>query len=367
MKYCTKCVMPNTRPGIKFVNGVCSGCLNMERKKSIDYAQRHKELEKICDKYRGMNGNGFDCAIAISGGKDSHFQVHIMKEEMGMNPVLFTVEDNLLMTEAGKHNLRNISEEFGCPIISVKPNIRLQKKLMWKTFVKYGRPMWYLDRLALTYVFYMALNFNTPLLCYGENVSLEYGGDNDQETYSAREVIRNGVASDIPFEELVDENITLQELEMFQTPTDEVLSKLEPIYLGYFYNWNSYANYVFAKKRGFHDLTGEWDRTMCAESFDQVDSAAYLVHPWMKYPKFGHALATDYVSRFIRYGMMTREEGLKIVAQRDSALDPRCVQEFCEFCGHSESEFWAVVDSFYNRDLFKKNALGEWVLKEPIV
>ena len=30
-----------------------------------------------------MNGDEPDCAIAVSGGKDSHFQVHVMKEKMG--------------------------------------------------------------------------------------------------------------------------------------------------------------------------------------------------------------------------------------------------------------------------------------------
>ena len=47
-----------------------------------------------------------------------------------MNPILFSVEDNFPMTEAGKHNLKNISEEFGCTIVTCKPNIRAQKKLM---------------------------------------------------------------------------------------------------------------------------------------------------------------------------------------------------------------------------------------------
>ena len=49
---------------------------------------------------------------------------------MHMNPILFSVEDNFPMTEAGKHNLKNISEEFGCTIVTCKPNIRAQKKLM---------------------------------------------------------------------------------------------------------------------------------------------------------------------------------------------------------------------------------------------
>lgn len=74
---------------------------------------------------------------------------------------------------------------------------------------------------------------------------------------------------------------------------------------------------------------------MFAENFEQVDSYAYLVHAWMKYPKFGHTCATDYTSRFIRYGMMTREEAVEIVKERDHILDPKVVRDFCDFVGYS--------------------------------
>ena len=75
MKYCKKCVMPDTRPGITFRGGVCSACQQMEQRKNIDWDARWKELQQLCDKYRGMNGDGYDCAIAVSGGKDTHYQV----------------------------------------------------------------------------------------------------------------------------------------------------------------------------------------------------------------------------------------------------------------------------------------------------
>jgi len=76
MKYCKKCLMPDTRPGITFVDGVCSQCINYAKQKTIDWDMRKKELEKLCDKYRNSNGNRYDCAEAVSGGKDSHFQVY---------------------------------------------------------------------------------------------------------------------------------------------------------------------------------------------------------------------------------------------------------------------------------------------------
>ena len=51
--------MPNTRPGIKFVDDICNPCINYEKQKNTDWDSRKKELEKICDKYRNKNGNGY--------------------------------------------------------------------------------------------------------------------------------------------------------------------------------------------------------------------------------------------------------------------------------------------------------------------
>ncbi|WP_097025886.1 N-acetyl sugar amidotransferase [Clostridium peptidivorans] len=368
MKYCKKCGMPNTRPGIKFnEGGICSACQSFEHRKEIDWKQRYKELEKLCEKYRGMNGTSYDCAIAVSGGKDSHYQVYLMKEVMKMNPILFSVEDNFKMTEAGKHNIKNISEEFGCNIISLKPDIKTQKKLMRYTFEKYGKPTWFIDRLIYTFPMQMALKFNTPLLVYGENVSYEYGGLDYKETYSARNQINNGVASDIDINELLQiEGITEQALDMTKAPSKEELNKLDPMYVSYFLPWNSYKNYQFAKSRGFHDLTHEWNRTHHIENFDQIDTRTYLLHSWLKYPKFGHASATDYAARFVRYGLLKRDEAIQLIKEHDSKLDPKCIQDFIEFAGYSESEFWKIIDNFYNRELFEKNSYGEWVLKNPI-
>lgn len=366
MKYCNKCVMPSTRPGLTFNDkGVCSACQTHENKKNVNYKERWKELEALCNRFRGMNGeDGYDCMIAVSGGKDSHFQVYIMKEVLGMNPLLVSAEDNFKMTEAGIHNLKNISEAFGCDIISMKPNIRAQKKAMRYTFEKYGKPTYFIDRYIYTYPLHMAAKFNTPLLVYGENVGYEYGGQNAIETYSSKDQILNGVASGIDLSELLEIGIDKKELSFFEPPETSVIEKLEPIYLSYFLEWNSFKNFELAKRFGFHDLTHEWQRTHHVEQFDQVDSPAYLVHSWMKYPKFGHASATDYCARMVRYGLLTREEAKELVKKHDHALDPRSVREFCEFAGYSEREFWNIIDSHYNSELFEKNsAYNTWMLK----
>lgn len=367
MKYCKKCVMPDTRPGIYFDDeGVCQACRAEEQKDKTDWNKRANELEILCEKYRDKTGRNYDCIIAASGGKDSHFQVYVMKELMGMNPLLVSVEDNFTMTEAGKHNLRNISERFGCDIISLKPNRKIQKHLMRKTFEKYGKPTWYIDRLIYTYPLHMATKLNIPLVVYGENISYEYGGVQRVETYSAKEQLTNGVASEMDWNELVDENIKLKDLSLCFAPSADELETINPIYISYFYRWSSYQNYMFAKKNGFKDLEHEWKRQHHVEDYDQVDSYGYLVHPWMKYPKFGHASATDYASKFVRYGLITRERAIELVRKHDHNLDSKTVEDFCLFTGYSVQEFHKIVDQFYNKELFTRNSFGEWILKSPV-
>lgn len=368
MKFCTKCIMPDTRPGIRFnQEGVCIACQNCEKKRTIDWESRFLELKELCNKYRRKKEDEYDCIIAVSGGKDSHYQVHVMKELMGMNPLLITVEDFFTMTDAGKHNIKNISEAFGCNMISFKPNRRAAKVISRYMFETYGRPLWYVDRLLYTVPLYYAASLNIPLLVYGENVSYEYGGNDDKETYSAREQIFNGVAPDINIDELVEAGVPRSELMYLEAPSQELLNKLEPIYLSYFMEWNSIKNYEFAKTRGFRDLTHEWDRTNHIENFNQIDSFGYLLNAWMKYPKYGHAYATDYAARWVRYGMLTREEAVKLAEERDHAIDPKIIRDFCEFTGMTITEFYEALEKLYNKNIFEKNAFGQWRLKPEYI
>ena len=45
MRYCKKCTMPDTRPGITFDSeGVCSACRHYENRKNVDWALRSLKL-----------------------------------------------------------------------------------------------------------------------------------------------------------------------------------------------------------------------------------------------------------------------------------------------------------------------------------
>lgn len=361
MKYCKKCLMPDTRPGITFEDGICAACINYEKQKKTDWNQRFKELESLCNKYRGCNGNGYDCAIAVSGGKDSHFQTYIMKEVMKMNPVLLTV-GNIEWTETGRRNLDNLSDEFGCDIIQFQSNRHIARIMLKKALIELGSPTWYIDALIYAFPVRMAMKLGVKLLVYGEDVNYTYGGKHNIETPSAMHQIKNDVVKPVWDIWFKGGDITEKDLESARFPSIEECEKfdLEPIYLSYFVPWNSHHNYQVAKRWGFNHLGHEYEREGSIDNYDQIDSISYMLNPYLKYLKFGHSVATDNASRWIRYGLKTREELIHIVEEIDGRLDQGIVNKFCEFTKMSHREFWKIMDKWYNRELFEQDRDGVW-------
>lgn len=367
MRRCKRCLMPDTKPGLILnKEGICQACTRYEMRTGIDWEKRFKELQKLTQKYKRDDGY-YDSIIAVSGGKDSHFQVYIFKELLKMNPLLIAVGDPFTKTEAGLHNIKNIGEAFNCDLVSLQLSPNLVRRMVRISFEEFGSPMWPIDQAIYAYPLRMAIRLNIPLIVYGENVSWEYGGVLNKEAYSAKDQINNTVAKKIDWQFWFDRGIKKEEINMLMYPSREEIenAKLEPIYLSYFIPWDGYKNYTIAKKYGFKDLTHEWIREGYIEDYDQIDSVAYLINPWLKYPKYGFARTTDVVGYWIRSGRISKEEGIKFIKENDHKLDQKILGDFLQFTGYTHKEFWDIVDKFYNKDIFKK-VNGQWRLKEPI-
>lgn len=368
IKYCKKCVMPNTRPGLQFdEHGICEACNNYVKKNVTDWDQRYEELKVLCDKFRGCNGDGYDCAIAVSGGKDSTFQVYVMKEMLGMNPLLISV-DNWSWTETGRQNKANISEAFGCDILTLSLNKKVGKKMLLKGLEKLGSPTWYVDAAIYAYPVKLSMQLGLNLLVYGENVNYEYGGAQKEETPSALGIFGNDVIKPIDWNVWLDDDITMKDLYSIQQPSIDDMKAvgLEPIYLSYFIKWDTHHNYEVSKRHGFKHMEHEWKREGTIENYNQIDSPGYLLNQWFKYPKFAHSSVTEMVSRYIRADMMDREEGIKLVKEKDFKLDQRILDDFCDFVGITVKEFWLIADKWYNTELFEQGTFGVWSPKFEI-
>ncbi len=94
--------------------GVCMGCRMSQMKKNIppqEWTKRHEALVEILERNRCRDGSRHDCVIAVSGGKDSYFQTHVIKNLLGFNPLLVTYDGNN-WTPTGWRNLLKMSEDL---------------------------------------------------------------------------------------------------------------------------------------------------------------------------------------------------------------------------------------------------------------
>ena len=131
MEYCKRCVYPaNSKPLIILDDeGVCSGCRNVESRKSyhdyqVDWIEKGKEFEELVKKYKEIarkNNNPYDCVIGVGGGKDSSYQAYIAKIKYGMNPLLASY-NHTFNTNRGLRNLRNLAEQFSCDLLRFSAN-----------------------------------------------------------------------------------------------------------------------------------------------------------------------------------------------------------------------------------------------------
>lgn len=349
--------MPNTRPGSVFnEEGVCQACLNYDKRKDIDWHERTEQLKEICDKHRRDDGR-YDCVIPVSGGKDSHFLVYTMKEKMRMNPLLITVGDPFTKTKAGAGNLRNLKDRFNCDHLQFDLGIDLFRRATRLAFEKFGEPLRFVEAVIYTIPIKLAIKLGISLMVYGENSAYEYGSAKEDNP-SAKEYIKNIFKKFNPGYWQA-EGFGQKELNSVVPPQEEELEKMEPIFMSYFDPWSSVKHLGLAREFGFQSLGDEWQREGYIEDFEQIDSVAYIIHLWLKYPKFGFQRTSDVVSRRVREGLLTKEEAKKLIQENDRKIDKKALRDFIDFCGYTEEEFWIVVDKFYNPELFEKIG-GKW-------
>jgi hypothetical protein len=180
------------------------------------------------------------------------------------------------------------------------------------------------------------------LVVFGENSAYEYGGT-ENNTYVANPDLNAMVKKiESEYEFWSEGGILPDEVD---TIKPKVADYPLVIYMSYFIPWSSEDNYEIAKKLGFRDLTGEWNRLGTIENFEQIDSYAYMVHLWLKYPKFGFQRVSDIASRRVREGRLPLEKAKQLIKSRDPILDPEALKDFCRILGYTEESFHYIVNN----------------------
>ncbi len=365
LKYCKNCVFPETKPDLYFnENGICSACLASENKNiNIDWDDRKAEFEKIINNYK-KEGIGYDCLIPVSGGKDSTYQAYLIKVVYKMNPLCVCFETTYA-TDLGNQNLDNLSK-LGIDVIHFKKNHPVYKKMVVESFKRVGDEMWPNHIGIFTIPVMFAVKFNIPLIIWGENSQMEYGGP-DLRSVKSRVLNRNwleefgGLLGNRIDDMVGVSGISKKELTPYIYPSDEDIERVgvTGIFLGSYFFWDARKQLEIIKEHGFKiKEDGPTEGTYI--NYENLDEKLVGLHDYLKYVKYGFGRATDHACIDIRNNRLTREDGIKKVLKYDGKYPHYGIKSFIEYSGLSKSEIDDVIDSFTNPVLFKQDEKGQF-------
>ena len=178
MKYCKKCLLPDTRPNLAIDSkGICNACNQYKNnKQKINWKKREQIFKKIVSRVK-KRSKFHDCLVPVSGGKDSTWQI-VKCLEYGLTPLAVTWRTPG-RTQLGQENLNNLIN-LGVDHIDFTINPKVEAYFVKKAFKKYGIPA-IPQHLAIYQIpLSIAEKFSIPLVVWGENSALEYGGKDDE-------------------------------------------------------------------------------------------------------------------------------------------------------------------------------------------
>lgn len=123
LKRCTRCILPETVPGLTFdADGVCSYC-----HAHVPFKIKGKDalLEHV-EQYRRADGQP-ELLMGVSGGRDSCFGLHYAVRELGLKGVAYTY-DWALVTDLARRNISRMCYDLGIEHILVSADIQQKRK-----------------------------------------------------------------------------------------------------------------------------------------------------------------------------------------------------------------------------------------------
>jgi len=167
LRRCTKCVLPETHETIMFdEEGVCNICRQHEYKnEKIDWTAKKKELGELIEEYRGKGD--YDCLVPFSGGKDSVWTLYYLIKEYKIKPLVVRFDHGFLRPNLHDNTIKVI-RRLGVDFHTFTPNWKVVQKLMLQALLEKGDFCWHCHTGIFAYPMRVAINYNVPLVFWGE-------------------------------------------------------------------------------------------------------------------------------------------------------------------------------------------------------
>jgi N-acetyl sugar amidotransferase len=346
MKYCTRCIYPETQDTLLFdADGTCSVCKQIDyRDRNIDWTARRRELDTLVAEYRGRGP--YDCIVPFSGGKDSTFQAWFVVRELGLKPLLVRFDHWFYRPLVADNNTRTL-KLLGVDMLHFTPSWHVVRELMLESLVRRGDFCWHCHTGVYAYPMQIALRFETPLIMWGESLAEYmsfYAYDEMEEVDEKRfnRAMNLGMTADDMYE-FLGGRVDRRDLLPFTYPPRKELMRIKcrSVCLGSYIRWDTRRQVdIIRRELGWRGqvvegVPPEWD-------YDKIECAMQGVRDYLKFIKRGFGRTNHLVNIDIRNGRMSRDEGWAL-AQKYDGKRPASLDLFLEFLQLSEEEFMAIA------------------------
>ncbi|MFX0134436.1 MAG: glucosamine 6-phosphate synthetase, partial [Candidatus Hodarchaeota archaeon] len=326
LRRCNKCLLPETFPFIQFDNdGVCNICNNYKMK---NQAQPIESLMALIKPYR--KNNCADCIVPFSGGRDSTYTLHYVKKELGLRPVSFTYDWGMV-TDLARRNIARVCGKLGVENIIVSADIRKKRDYIRKNITAWiNKPT--LGMVPLFMAGDKYFYYYTKKLKEQTKINLNIWGINNLENTDFK-VGFCGVGLNFNKKrnyslEFYDKMKLLKFVatNVLKNPwylNNSVFDSFGSFFSRYFYPQKDYYHlfdYLQWNEREIESLIineYEWETSPDTKSTWRIGDGTAGFYNYIYYNVAGFTEHETFRSNQIREGLISREEGLKLIEEEN--------------------------------------------------
>ena len=353
IRRCTKCLLPDSFPNISFNSrGVCSVC---QAYKVKEVYGKVKLLELIEEKRH--NGGGVDCLVAFSGGRDSSYGLHYIKKELGLNPIAYTYDWGMV-TDIARRNQSRVCAKLGIEHIIRSPDIPTKRR-----FIRKNMDAWLNDPDLGMIPLLMAgdkqyyhytrevqkeLNIGLVFHCAGnelERTEFKSGFCGVQEAEHGQVLWNYSIKNKLDlayyfFKKFIRNPGYLNEsfLDTLYAYYSTFVARDNFIYLYHYIQWDE-----ITIRDTLSELYG-WEMAEDTNNSWRIGDGTAAFYNYIYNTIAGFSEHDTFRSNQIRHGLITRDEGLKLIAE-DNLPRWDAMREYADLVGFNFQEAIQIINS----------------------
>jgi len=353
LRRCTKCLLPETFPFIQYDHqGVCNYCNHYKPQNKI---QPIENLKALVDPYRRNDGKP-DCIVPFSGGRDSTYSLHIVKKELGLNPIAFTYDWGMV-TDLARRNIARVCGKLGVENIIVSADIHWKRENIrknvsaWLKYPSLGMIPLFMagDKFFFYYTNKVKKQTGIDLNIWGinnlENTEFKVGFAGLPPVFDKKRIYSLSVFNQLKLFGYVGKNIMKSPSYLNQSIIDNLGSfasryiapKKDYYHLFDYYRWDeSEINNLLQ-----HEY--KWETAIDTKSTWRIGDGTASFYNYIYYTVAGFSENDTFRSNQIREGMFTRDEAMALI-EEDNLPRYETLRWYLEIIGLDFEEVIKVVN-----------------------